>query len=143
MQEEEWGQFIDLEIGKPIEKPAIKKKSQVSNNSNVTNSDSTNSDSTNSEPPPPPSSNTRLPKQKKEIQPIISKKLNSLSIIYEEEIWYKRDDEDDDDYGSNWNYIYGGPKKTNFKRKEYINRLFVMYCFICVSFISWSSIVSL
>jgi hypothetical protein len=136
MHEEEWGQFIDLEIGKPIEKPAIKKKSQVIPNSNVTNSHSTNS-----EPPPPP--NTRPAKQKKEIQPIISKKFNSLSVIYEEEIWYKRDDEDDDDYGNNWNCIYVAPKETSFKRKEYINRLFVMYCFVCVYFISWTSICSL
>jgi len=134
MQEEEWGHFVDLEIGKET---TIQKKSQV-----IPNSNPKTPDSTNSEPPPPP--NTKPTKQKKEMQPNISKKFNTMSVIYEEEIWYKRDDEDDNDYGNSWNYIYGTNKETIIKRKEYINKAsFVMYCFICVSFISWSSICSL
>lgn len=135
MQEDDWGHFVDLEIGKET---TIQKKSQVSpENRNLTTPDSTNSEP----PPPPPPLNTKPLKQKKEIQPTISKKLNSLSVIYEEEIWYKRDDEDDSDYGNNWNCIYLAPKETSFKRKEYINKAsFVMYCFVCVYFISWTSI---
>jgi hypothetical protein len=140
MHEEEWGHFVDLEIGQSIKETTIQNKSQVRPNSTPKNSDSTNSDSTNSEPPPPP--NTKPTKQKKEMQPNISKKFNTMSVIYEEEIWYKRDDEDDNDYGNSWNYIYGTNKETSIKRKEYINKAsFVMYCFICVSFISWSSVV--
>jgi len=136
MHEEEWGHFIDLEIGKET---TIQNKSQV----NPENRNLTNTDSTNSEPPPPPP-NTKPQKQKKEIQHVVTKKLNSLSVIYEEEIWYKRDEEDDSDYGNTWNYIYGTNKETIIKRKEYINKAsFVMYCFICMSFISWSSICSL
>lgn len=134
MHENDWGHFIDLEIGQEI---AIQNKSKISPNSNPTNGNSKNT-----EPPPPP--NTKPAKQKKEIQPIISKKFTTMSVIYEEEIWYKRDDEDDSDYGNNWNCIYVAPKKTNNKQKEYVNKAsLVLYFVVCVSFISWSSICSL
>jgi hypothetical protein len=139
MHEDDWGHFIDLEIGQEI---AIQKKSKISPNSNPTNGNPTNGNSKNTEPPPPP--NTRPTKQKKEIQPNISKKFTTMSVIYEEEIWYKRDDEDDSDYGNNWNCIYVAPKETNNKQKDYVNKAsLVLYCFICVSFISWTSVVSL
>jgi hypothetical protein len=140
MHEDDWGHFVDLEIGKET---TIQKKSQVIPNSNPTNGNSKTPDSTNSEPPPPPPPlNTKPTKQKKEMQPNISKKFTTMSVIYEEEIWYKRDDEDDNDYGNSWNYIYGANKETIFKRKEYINKAsFVMYCFICMYFISWSSVI--
>ncbi len=137
MQEEEWGHFIDLEIGQPIKETTIQNKSQLK-------SDSRNSNQTNSESMPPPPPNTRHPPKKKEIQPIVTKKVNNLTVIYEEEIWYKRDEEDDNDYGSNWNYIYAAPKEKKNKRNEYIkNASCIIYCFICISFISWSSVVSL
>ena len=139
MHEDDWGHFVDLEIGKET---TIQKKSQVIPNSNPKNRNPKTPDSTNSEPPPPP--NTRPTKQKKEIQPNISKKFTTMSVIYEEEIWYKRDDEDDSDYGNNWNCIYVAPKETNNKQKDYVNKAsLVLYCFICVSFISWTSVVSL
>jgi hypothetical protein len=135
MHEDDWGHFVDLEIGQEI---AVQKKSQVS----PKNRNPKTPDSTNSEPPPPP--NTRPTKQKKEIQPNISKKFTTMSVIYEEEIWYKRDDEDDSDYGNTWNCIYVAPKETNNKQKDYVNKAsLVLYCFICVSFISWTSVVSL
>lgn len=140
MHEEDWGHFVDLEIGQSVKETTIQNKSQVSPNSNPTNGNPKTPDS---EPPPPPP-NTKPAKQKKEIQPIISKKFTTMSVIYEEEIWYKRDDEDDSDYGNNWNCIYVAPKKTNNKQKEYVNKAsLVLYFVVCVSFISWSSICSL
>jgi hypothetical protein len=142
MHEDDWGHFVDLEIGKET---TIQKKSQVIPIYKISpNSNTKTPDSTNSEPPPPPPLNTKPAKQKKEIQPNISKKFTTMSVIYEEEIWYKRDDEDDSDYGNNWNCIYLAPKETNFKRKEYINKAsLLLYCFVCMYFISWTSVVSL
>jgi hypothetical protein len=131
MHEEDWGHFIDLEIGQPLKETAIQNKSQLNPNSKPRND----------EPPPP---NTRPPKQKKEIQQIITKKLNNSTVIYEEEIWYTRDEEDDSDYGNNWSYIYEAPKEKINKRKEYINNVsFAIYCFICMYFISASSLLPL
>jgi len=142
MHEDDWGHFVDLEIGKET---TIQKKSQVIPIYKISpNSNTKTPDSTNSEPPPPPPLNTKPAKQKKKIQPNISKKFTTMSVIYEEEIWYKRDDEDDSDYGNTWNCIYVAPKETNNKQKDYVNKAsLVLYCFICVSFISWTSVVSL
>jgi hypothetical protein len=84
------------------------------------------------------------------------KKFKNVVVIYEEELWYKRDEEDYTDYENNWDYNDGfvnnpnnpnNPKEKNKivgNKKDDINKTtLALYCFVCVSFISLSTMVLL